>query len=60
MIDESKVVRHKKDSSLELVDGFGQRVDRFHVKVVGRLVQQDHVGPLQREHRKHNSVALSV
>jgi hypothetical protein len=40
LTDESEVVGHKHHTALKLINGFGEGVDCFHVKMVRRLIQK--------------------
>jgi hypothetical protein len=51
LVDEPEVVGDEQETSVEFVDGVGQRVDRLHVQVIGRLVKKKHVRCLVGEPR---------
>ena len=58
--DESEVVANQHHATLVVVDGVGQRVDRLDIQMIGRFVQQEHVGGLPRQPRETQSAALTV
>ena len=60
LIDEPEVVRHEDHPALELVDGVCEGVDGLHVEVVGRFVEEEEVGRLPRQIRKHHAAPLAV
>ena len=50
----------EQHAALEEVDGVGECVDRLHVQMVGRFVQQQHVGALVRQPREADATTLAV
>ena len=58
-LDEPLVVCDHDDSSVELVDGIAEGVDRFDVQVVGRLVEQQDMRHLQAQLDQNNTGLLT-
>jgi hypothetical protein len=54
------VVAHQHHRALELVEGDAQRLARRQVEVVGRLVEEQQVGPLPDQHRQHQPRLLAA
>ena len=50
-----EVVGHDDNTSVELVDGIGKRVNGWDIETVGRFVQQQHVGALNGKKGKDNT-----
>ena len=53
-------MRHEDDAPLKGLDRGGEAVDGIEVKVVGRLVEQEHAARLHREHGEDQPRALPV
>lgn len=43
LINQSEVMRYENHAAVEIVYGVSERIDRFHVQVIGRLVEQQQV-----------------
>ena len=56
-MDESGVVGDEEHGAVERVDRGHQRVHRFDVQVVRRLVEHEHMRSLQTEDRKGDTEA---
>ena len=54
------VVAHQNDGSVIGFDGVLQRLDRLHVEVIGRLVEEQEVGARQHHHRQRHAGALAA
>ena len=52
------VVRHHHDSSIELLQRLHQCLDRVHIQMVRRLVQQQNVRPAVRDRGEHHTRLL--
>ena len=57
--DQSHVVADHEDTSLELVDTFGQGVDRFHIKRICRFVQHQEMRSFVGDDGKYDSCLLA-
>ena len=59
-IQEPAIVRDHNGGAGEVQQGLFQRAQGFHVEVVGRLVQQQHVGALFQGQRQVQAAALTT
>ncbi len=59
-LQETEVVRHEDHASLEGVDSVRKGLDRLHVKMVGRLIKQQHLRALLRQPAEHQAALLPV
>ena len=57
MRTRTEVVRDDDDTALVLLDRLRQRVNRRHVQMVRRLIEQEDVRVLHRELREHDPIA---
>jgi hypothetical protein len=55
-----EIVRDDNDTTGEVVNGVGERVDGGNIETVGRLVEQEHVGTVDGEESKDNSALLAL
>ena len=53
-------MRDDDDTTLVLLDRLRERIDGRHIQMVRRLVEQEDMGVLHRELRKHDTVAQAV
>lgn len=56
----TEVVRDDDNTSDEALDGGSESVDRLHVKMVGRLIEEDDRGVLHRELGEDDSITKTV
>ena len=54
-----EVVRYDNNTTVELVDGVGERVDGGDIETVGRLVKQKHVRLLDSEQSEDDTCLLA-
>ncbi len=60
LVNESKVVGHQHQASLEAFDGLSQGINGLNVQMVGGLIQQQQVGVLHADHAEHNAAFLPI
>ena len=60
LVNQSKIVADKNDSSVKAVDGVSESVDGLHVQMVGGFVQEEQMGNLVSDLSKHYSTLLAV
>jgi len=53
-------VRDNNDTTGEVVDGVGERVNGGNIETVGRLVEQEHVGAVDGEESEDDSALLAL
>ena len=53
-------MRNNNDTTGEVVDGVGERVNGGNIETVGRLVEQQHVGAINGEKCEDDSALLSL
>ena len=58
--DEFAVMRDEDQRAPEFFQRRVQRLDAFHVEVVGRLVHQQHIGLFQRQLAEHHALLLAA
>mmetsp|Transcript_28114 Transcript_28114/g.47168 ORF Transcript_28114/g.47168 Transcript_28114/m.47168 type:complete len:225 (+) Transcript_28114:100-774(+) len=58
--DETSVVTHQDHSSVKGVDGISESIDRFHVQVVRRLIENEDVGVLLGHEAEDDTGLLSI
>ena len=54
------VVAHQQDRTLVTLERILQRLDRFHIEVIGRFIEHQQVGLLQRHHRQGDTCKLAT
>ena len=60
LVNQSKIVADKNNSSVKAVDGVGEGVDGLHVEMVGGFVEEEEMRNLVSDLSKHNSTLLTV
>ena len=60
LVNEAEVVAHKDEAAIEGLDGLCQSVNALDVEVIGRLVQQQQVGPLHADHGEYQARLLAL
>jgi hypothetical protein len=60
LINQSEVVRYEYHAAIEVVNGVSERVDRFHVQVIGRFVEQQQMRHLPSQPGEYNSATLTI
>jgi len=58
--DKPEVVTNNHHSSIKVINGLRESIDRLHIKVVCGLVKQQQVRSLPRQPRKDHSTSLSI
>ena len=53
LVNEPEVVAHEHKAAIEGLDGIRQSINALNVQMIGRLIQQQQVGPLHTDHAKH-------
>lgn len=60
LLNKPKVVADQHHSTLKFIDGLSQSVNSFNVKVIGRLIEKEHVGILPGQPGKADTALLPV
>jgi hypothetical protein len=55
----TEVVGYNYDTTGELVDGLGERINRLHIQVICGLVQEQDVRGLECQHGKDDTLTMS-
>lgn len=53
-------MRYENHATVKVVDGISERIDRFHVQVIGRFIKQQQMRHLPSQPSKYNSTALTI
>ena len=59
-VQEKPVVADDDRAAGEILDGGFQRLQGFHIQIVGRLVQQQHIAARAQQFRHMHAVALAA
>ena len=60
LVNESEVVGHQHQASLEALNGLSQGINGLNVQMIGGLIQQQQVGVLHADHTKHDAALLPI
>lgn len=53
-------MRNEDHAAVKVVNGVSERINRFHVQVVSRLIEQQQMRHLPSQPREHDSAMLTV
>ena len=59
LVDETEIVRHEHQPTVVSLDGFCERIDRFQIQVIRRLIEKQQVRTLHANHGKHETGLLT-
>ena len=60
LVDQAEVVADEHEAAVELLDCLREGVDGLDVEMVGRLVEEEHVGGRHAEHGQDNAALLPL
>lgn len=55
-----EIVRNNNNTPTKRINGISQTINRGNIQTVRRLVQQQHIRPIDRQQRKHNPTLLPL
>lgn len=53
-------MRDENHATIEVVNSIGERIDRLHVQVIGRLIEQQQMRHLPSQPGEHDPATLAV
>lgn len=60
MINQSEVMRNEDHATVKIVNGISERINRFHVQMISRLIQQQQMRHLPSQPGKYDSTTLTI
>ena len=60
MIHSPEIVRHNHHATAKRIDGIRQTINGGDIQPVGRLIQQQHIRPFNRQQREHDPTLLAL